>query len=66
MNNKQTIIDGIEKSNLTDEVKTELISVLKKGNRTNFIIAFLRAMGISIHLIEMFDLDIGDLMDIFL
>jgi HKD family nuclease len=66
MNNKQTIIDGIEKSNLADEVKTELISVLKKGNRTNFIIAFLRAMGISIHLIELFDLDIGDLIDIFL
>lgn len=66
MKNTETIVDGIEKSNLSDEAKKELIVLLKRGNKIQFIIAVLRAFGVGTHVFELFDLDIGDLVDKFL
>ena len=65
MNNKQTIIDGINKSNLSDEEKSELISILNRGSKAKFALAFLRIVGVSMELFELLDLDIGDLIDLF-
>lgn len=62
-----TLTDKIRKSNLSVEDKSVLINLLQdnKTDHSTFVSSLLKTLGVAKEVFEMFDIDIGDLIDKF-
>jgi len=65
MKNIQQLIKKINESNLPQEDKNRFIEILnsKTANKTKFLIEFLKVIGISKKVFDLFDIDIGHFID---
>lgn len=62
MNNINTLITNINKSNLSDADKKQLLTALEGAgsNWQNFLIQFYEVFSISKEILDQFDVDIGE------
>jgi hypothetical protein len=67
MKNTTQLIQKIHECNLSGEDKKTLIEALnnKSGNYAKFVIEFLKIIGLSKKVFDLFDIDIGDWIDKF-